>query len=175
MGPTYDCNSSVNSFITRKENAVSRFDFLQDYINAISAAKRDDYTLNPGKSESRIRQMEIEVGITIPAELKQFYAFSYGARLDEYKILTIPEIVEQLAELRQTYGDLWKESIFPFAYLMGVGDFVAFDLEKLSVDGLSIIDCFHELPPDRWNVICFGLRTWLERMIGSNFQPFWLK
>jgi hypothetical protein len=154
---------------------VSKFDFLQDYVNSIPATKRGIYTLNPGESESQIRRMEIEAGITIPAELKQFYVFSYGARLDEYKILTIPEIVEQLAELRQTYEDFWKESIFPFAYLMGVGDLVAFDLEKPSVGGLSIIDCFHELPPDRWNGICFGLRTWLERMISSDFQPFWLK
>ncbi len=158
-----------------EEAAVSKFDFLQEYVNSLPATKRGSYILNPGKSESQIRQMEIEVGITIPAELKQFYAFSHGARLDEYKILTVPEIVEQLAELPQTYGDFWKESIFPFAYLMGVGDLVAFDVEKLSADGLSIIDCFHELPPEQWNVICFGLKTWLESMISSDFQPFWLK
>jgi hypothetical protein len=168
-------NSPTGGFITRKEATVSKFDFLQDYINGLSDTKRGGYILKPGKSESEIRQLEVEVGITIPTELEEFYAFSYGARLNEYKILTVSEIIEQLYELRQTYGDAWKESVFPFAYLMGVGDLIAFDLEKLNADGMSIVDCFHELSPGQWNVICFGLRTWLERMTSSDFQPFWLQ
>ena len=60
------------------------------------------------------------------------------------------------------------------AYLIGVGDFVAFDLENATNDGLLILDCFHELSPENWEGICFGLKTWLEKMVQNQFRPFWL-
>lgn len=64
----------------------------------------------------------------------------------------------------------------PFAYVRGVGDVVAFDLDKRNVHGLTlVVDCFHELSPSQWEGICFGLRTWLQGMARNGFQPFWLQ
>jgi hypothetical protein len=154
---------------------MSKFDFLSIYIKNLPDDERNSYLLRAGKSETEIGQLEAEAGIVVPNELREFYKFSYGAELNEYKILTISEIAEFLPELHWTYEDSWRESIFPFAYLVGVGDFIAFDVEQQNAAGLLILDCFHELSPEEWNGICFGLKNWMMKLAENNFVPFWLE
>jgi hypothetical protein len=63
---------------------------------------------------------------TYPDELKDFYSMSYGAFLGEYEILTPPEIKNLLSELRWAYGENWRDSVLPFAYVRGIGDVITF-------------------------------------------------
>jgi len=130
--------------------------------------------LEPGLEAAEIARLEAEAGITVPGELKAFYAFSYGADLAEHRILTIEEISEHLASLRETYRDTWRDTIVPFAFVVHVGDLVAFDLTQSGPDGLLILDCFRELGPAEWEGICFGLKNWIERMVENDLEPFWL-
>jgi hypothetical protein len=157
--------------------AMSEFDFLKAYIDKLPKQERNDYFLRPSIGEAEIRQIESETGVVVPIELREFYRFSYGAKLSEYKILTISEIAELLSKLRKTLPkDFYmKDSILPFAYLVGVGDIVAFDLEQSSADGLLILDGFVEFLPDKWEGVCFGLKIWLAKMVENRFHPFWLK
>jgi len=155
---------------------MSNFDFLRAYIDSLSADRKGDYryALRSGRDESEIRQLEMEAGIAVPEDLAEFYHFSYGADLGSYKILTLSEIATLVVELRETNAGYWRDSILPFAYVIDVGDSVAFDLEQSSKDGLLILDCFHELPPAEWKGICFGLKSWLVQMAENDFEPFWL-
>jgi hypothetical protein len=155
---------------------LSGFDFLRIYIDGLSDERKGDYkyALKSGKDESEIRQLETDAGIAVPGDLVAFYNFSYGADLGCYKILTISEIVTLVAELREINAGYWRDSILPFAYVIDVGDSVAFDLEQSDKDGLLILDCFHELLPTEWKGICFGLKNWLVQMVENDFEPFWL-
>jgi hypothetical protein len=175
---------------------VSKFDFLTAYIERLpdsnafellktctSAGDREHYkwkngykyALRPGMGETELRLLEAEAGVVVPEELREFYMFSYGADLGDHRILTIPEITTLISELQGVYKDLWRDSILPFAYVMDLGNFIAFDLgQASSTQGLPILDCFHELSPEEWKVICFGLKNWLVQMVENDFQPFWL-
>jgi hypothetical protein len=157
---------------------MEEFAFLRDYIESLPIGKRhhSDYPfiLKTGINEAKIRVFEVEFGIIVPRELRLFYVFSYGANLSDYKMLTIPQIIEQIGWLRSA-GEFWKDSIFPFARVIDVGDVIAFDLDESNDIGLKILDGFHETPPVEWKGICFGLKTWLIKMVENDFHPFWLK
>jgi hypothetical protein len=155
------------------DTTVNIFEFLRSCCTSIAAARKCTCVFAPGLNLVEITQIEQKTGLTIPNELREFYQFSYGALLCEYKILTIPEIASLLLEIREVYGPSEK-SMLPFAYLMGVGDFVAFDLTREEEGKNLILDGFHELPPDEWQGICFGLTIWLERLAQNQFEPFWL-
>lgn len=63
-------------------------------------------------------------------------------------ILTPGEIKSLLGEMRQPYKQDWNESLVPFAYVRGVGDVIAFDLDQRNAHGLAlVVDGFHELSP----------------------------
>ena len=159
---------------------MSEFSFLKEYIEHLSEEERNDpylgFTLREGKDTLEISQVELQAGVSVPEELKEFYQFSYGAELDEYKILTVREIANLLPELRSRYGESWTNTVLPFAYVKGVGDVVAFDLASSDEMGhFLVVDGFHEVNPSQWKRVCFGLRTWLVKMTESKFEPFWLK
>ena len=157
---------------------MEEFAFLRDYIASLPFEKRNHshypFVLKKGKNEANIRALEMEFDIVVPCELRVFYTFSYGANLCDYEILTIPKIVEQIDRLR-SLEEFWKDSVFPFARVVDLGDVIAFDLDESGDLGLNILDGFHETPVIDWDGICFGLRTWLVKMIENDFHPFWLK
>jgi cell wall assembly regulator SMI1 len=72
---------------------VSKFDFLKFYCTQLSPETVEHLPckFNPGIDQAQINQLEQQAEITVPDELKEFYEFSYGVRLSEYQILTIPE------------------------------------------------------------------------------------
>ncbi len=162
---------------------MTEFDFLKVYIEGIPESERVHYAhghivygyiLHEGKKTAEIERLEQDVGVVIPDELRHFYQFSYGALLGEYEILTIPKIADLVPQMCSTYEEDWRNSILPFAYLRGVGDVVAFDIGQQNHEGAHLIlDGFHEYGPSKWNRVCFGLRTWLLRMVKSHFHPFW--
>ena len=159
---------------------MSEFSFLKEYIEQLPEEERNDpslgFTLRESKSFLEVSQVESQVGISVPQELKVFYEFSYGAELGEYKILTVSEIANLLSELRSRYGESWVNTVLPFAYVKGVGDIVAFDLTSSDEMGhFLLVDGFHEVNPNQWKGICFGLRNWLVKMTESKFESFWLK
>ena len=162
---------------------MSEFDFLRLYIESIPETERIcymhgcveyGYILQEGKEASDIERLVQEVGIVIPEELKLFYRFSYGALLNEYEVLTVADIAELIPRLRWTYEEDWRDSILPFAHQRDLGNFIAFDLKEQNDEGIYLIlDGFHEYGPSGWDGICFGLRTWLHKMVESHFRPFW--
>jgi len=153
---------------------MSKYEFLLSCCNELDPADYWDCQFAPALSFEEIDNLEARSGITVPAELKDFYQFSYGARLCEYKILTLDEIADTLKELIEVYGVYNRSSLLPFASVLGVGDYVALDL-ALAQDGeLMVVDGFHELGPDEWENICYGLVNWLTKLAKNKFQPFWL-
>ncbi len=160
--------------------SMNEFSFLKEYIKRLPEERRNDpflgYKLWNGKNDLEVVQIEAQMGISVPDELHDFYEFSYGAELGEYKILTVTEIADLISKLRSRYEESWEDTILPFAYVKGVGDIVAFDLERSDEMGqFLLIDGFHEINPALWKDICFGLRNWLVKMTESKFEPFWLR
>jgi SMI1 / KNR4 family (SUKH-1) len=159
---------------------MSEFNFLKQYIERLSEEERNDpflgYKLGKGKPGLEVSQVESRLGVSVAEELKEFYEFSYGAELGEYKILSISEIANLISELHSRYEDNWKDTVLPFAYVKGVSDIVAFDLANSNEMGqILMVDGFHEMDPQQWKGICFGLRNWLIKMTENKFEPFWLK
>jgi hypothetical protein len=152
---------------------MNGYTFLKAHIDALPRRKSHQYSLDPAISEAEIGEHEKRTGVIVPDELREFYQLSYGARLSDYKVLTIPEIVERRSLI--PWQSQPRRSILPFAYLIGVGDFIAFDLERTSSSGLQVLDGFVEHPAEQWLPICYGLKTWLPGMIETNFEPFWLR
>jgi hypothetical protein len=151
------------------------FDFLRLYVDGLPDDRRKYFNLLPGLDASEVASMAAQAGITVPDELKALYTFSYGAELDEYHILTVPQIVETLEDLRDVYDyQPPGEGILPFAYLHGSGDYVALDLARKNSVGYAVLDGFHEHAPEEWKVICFGVRNWLRQMAEHGFKSFWL-
>ena len=154
------------------------FEFLRHYIESLSYSKKDSdykYFPNSGKSEKQITYFAVQAGLRrLPSELNEFYKFSYGAHLGQYKILTISEITDALYELSKVPKELQRRFIFPFAQVTDAGDLIAFDLRKSNSRGFLILDGFHEYPPVKWKSICFGLRVWLQKIASNSFEPFWL-
>ena len=151
------------------------FGFLIEYVENLQAEKRQEITLYDGINMRSMKNLEKDLGFVIPNELKSLYKISYGAIFDEFKILRIPEIDELIKEIKITYQETYRNTIIPFAYLVGVGDFISLD-STVEKDGkLLILDCFHELPANEWSPICYGLDTWVKKIIDNDFQPFWLK
>jgi hypothetical protein len=139
-------------------SCMGKFAFLKSYIAQLPEAERNDpycgYVLKESKDAAGINRLESKAEIPLPEELKEFYEFSYGALLSEYKMLTISEIANLLGEMRCLYEDDWRSSILPFAYVRGVGDVVAFDLNESDENGLLLVlDGFHESPPTQWKGI----------------------
>jgi hypothetical protein len=173
-------NEVKKQFRIEKSADMSEFNFLKQYIERMPEEERNNpflgYKLGKGKQGLEVSQVESQVGISVPDELKEFYEFSYGAELGEYKILTVSEIASLISELRSRYAHNWKDKVLPFAYVKGVGDMVAFDLASSNELGQFLtVDGFHEIDPMQWKGICFGLRNWLIKMTESKFEPFWLK
>ncbi len=158
---------------------MSSFNFLKEYLERLPEEERNDpylgFALRKGKDRAEVNQVELEVGVSVPEELKEFYEFSYGAELGEYQILTISEIANLLAQLHSRYEESWTNTVLPFAYVRGVGDVVALDLTRSDeMKHFLVVDGFHEVNPSQWKSICFGLREWLVKMTENKFEPFWL-
>ncbi|MGB8648911.1 MAG: SMI1/KNR4 family protein [Anaerolineae bacterium] len=154
---------------------MPRFAFIQEYIEHRSPQMCESYVLG-GKPQYQIASLEADAGLALPAELKEFYEFAYGGRLGGYKLLTIPDIVSMLGEIHERYaGTPIPDSILPFAYLIDVGDFIILDIARATAEGTLVLDGFHELSPEQWKGICYGLETWLREMVASEFEPFWLE
>ena len=152
----------------------SDYQFLIAYIASLREGKRSNFVLPKGKSSEELTVLEASFDVTVPNELKEFYNFSYAPKLDEYQFLSVDKVKEFQIQLLATYRALHKESVLPFSRVVGTGDFIALDVNEIKAEGILILDGFHEIPPSEWTGICYGLRNWLERMVKSNFQPFWL-
>lgn len=153
--------------------------FLREYVeslaNVADAELEGGYYLNPGADREYLNKVQLQEGIVVPDELVSLYMFTYGAKLGDYILLTLPEVASLVREMRETYKEQWLEGVLPVFYVQGVGDTIAINTREVDSRGKSLIlDGFHELPPSEWKEIGFGLQNWLENMTKNRFQPFWL-
>jgi hypothetical protein len=153
---------------------MSDFTFLKDYCDNMPSRWKCGCEFKNGLSRAEIQRLAAQVQIAVPTELMRFYEWSYGAKLCEYQIYTIPQIADTLVRLRTVYGRYERATILPFGYFHGVGDYVAFDVADRRDDKIAIVDGFHELSPDEWKIVTYGLEHWLRELAENDFEPFWL-
>ena len=157
---------------------MAEFGLVAAYFDRLPQHLREDssypFNLPHGLDHGEIAGLDDIAGIPLPNELLLFYEFSYGAQLGEYKILTAEEVCECRTILESTYGSDWNFDLIPFARVIDTGDFILLDPVRVEGEGLAILDGFHELPPEEWNVICYGIQAWLKAMVESEFTPYWL-
>lgn len=154
---------------------MSTFSFLAAYYSELSEEWRNYCSLPEGISEGSLSYLLAKTEIELPPELLALYRYSYTPRFMDYVILTPEGVKERIDALKTVWSDEWNDDYIPFADLLGVGDLVVFDVGEMSEAGPLVRDGFHEFAPKDWEPICYGLREWLFRMAGSNFEPFWLK
>jgi hypothetical protein len=158
---------------------MEKYKFIIAYIEGLPGSARHNpeypYALREGLGIDEARQLAHASNFPIPSELQDFYAFSYGASLGEYSILTVNEIASLTREMQATYEEAWIDTMLPFAYVRDLGNVIVFDLSEMDSQGrYSIKDAFHELAPPQWERICYGMKTWLCKMVNHHFEPFWL-
>ena len=144
-------------------------------MNKLPSEERESCRFYPPIGNEEINQYLSNYKFNLPANFTQFYLFSHGAILEEFKILNLTEIYNFIREIRETYFPDYINTIIPFAYIMDTGDFFAFDMEKRNEVGYRILDCFHEVGPADWNEICYGFTPWLREFIKNNMSYYWLK
>ena len=159
---------------THRGKMDNKLKLIKIHIEEQLKNKNDLIKLNQGLNHKEITKLENKYNLVLPQQLRDFYEFSYGAQLDEYQILTIPEIIETKQSLVEIYQKEWKETILPFGYLLGVGDIIAIDTSIKNEEGYSVLDGFHELPPKEWKVVCNGILKWIQLLINNDCQSFWL-
>ena len=151
----------------------NKFNFLIE-AGKLSSEEYLPYRFYPPISIEEINHFLKSANLEIPGSLKTFYQFSHGAQLSELHIFSFPEIVENIQAHKDTYSPDFRDTLLPFAEILGTGDFFCFDMGKPNEKEYPILDCFHEIGPDEWEEICFGLIPWLKAMIENNFDPYWL-
>jgi len=152
---------------------VAAYEFLTDYLEKLSKERRSVFHLNEGIQDNEINEMLKKLELILPKDFLIFYQFSYGAVLEELKILNPIEINDFRNELREIHEESIKDSIIPFAFISGTGDFFSFELNN--ENEYKILDCFHEFPPNKWVEICNSFRVWLKKFLENDLEPYWLE
>jgi len=107
--------------------------------------------------------------------MRALFMSTYGGQFGEYELLTVPRMKEMSIQLEAIYEDRWNTDLLPIFLVRGTGDSIAMDLSDINADGhAQILDGFHEVPPEEWTKLGYGLRNWLLRMAENDFRPFWL-
>ena len=158
-------------------NSTYDFGFLSDAVHEGPSQSGEGQPAAQLRKSRAIREVQRDAEsahLVLPPELEALLAFTDGADLGDYRILTVREVREAIVLLRQTYGTDWREELIPFALLMGVGDYVLIDPSDAGAEGPAIIDGFHEQSPREWKVIRHGLLSWLMELSQHGFEPYWL-
>lgn len=134
---------------------------------------------NIGASDSEIASLIENEASKLPEEYLDLLRHFNGFRLFVYeelsgfKFLGTAEIIEEAKLQKEIYGEDWDESVVIFCQLICDGDFIGF---RFNQDGsYSILDCFHEINPNEWQVVSGSLEAFLEKLIVEKGKKFWLE
>lgn len=160
--------SGSPSIFGRLERAVTALP------RVVREAKEYPFRLPPGMPEGRVVSLSNFLGVEMPKDLLELYRETYGAQLGEFWLMTAEEIKGARREMRQVYGDEWRPELLPFLWIKDTGDHLVLDLARRRDGKAAILDAYHELPPTRWSLICFGLDAFFTMLVERDFEPFWL-
>lgn len=151
---------------------------LKQAVDALPPLVREaegyQFRFPPGLPAAQVAALPGFVGVELPPDLKELYTGTYGAQLGEFWLLTGEEIKEARHKLSQTYGEDWQPDLLPFLSIKDTGDYLVLDLARTRGGRPAVLDGFHEEPPDRWSLICFGLSEFFARLVAADFEPYWL-
>ena len=133
-------------------------------------------------TDTEISKFEKANKIMLPDDYKEFLKTSNGATLFkdiEYGqwgcvLYGLDELIEKSKQVKNAYGDLFKESWLVFAEWLGDGDLFIFDLEKVSNNEKKYLlyggGC--DSPADYRYLRNFEI--WLDRLIVAQGAKYWL-
>lgn len=152
--------------------------FLREYVDAlppvIQGAPKYGFKLPPGLKPAEVGGLEKLAGTPLPAALLALFQETYGAEMGGYWLLTAQEIHDARRNLSRQYPAGWRPAFIPFIQLEESEDFLVLDPARADERGCAILDAQRELRPATWPTICYGLRTWLRRMVAEDFSAYWL-
>jgi len=134
------------------------------------------FDLNKPLDFHELVEAKLMNSIKLPESYESFLQTYNGGKLynyenlDGYKLLSIDEIKRITNDVATAYEDDWLENILIFAEIIGEGNYLAFDFSR----NCAILDCYHEEIPKNWSTICKDFDTWLNKLIESNGEKFWL-
>jgi len=137
------------------------------------------FSKKTGASEEELaRHVDID-GVNIPQDyvslLRNYNGFSLFEFEDigGFKFYGAEEVNNETRFLKKSYGADWDNSLIIFCNIIGNGDFIAF---RTYPNGTyDILDCYHDDVPANWIKICDSLDEFIEMLINSKGDLYWLK
>ncbi|WP_341350756.1 SMI1/KNR4 family protein [Sabulibacter ruber] len=82
------------------------------------------------------------------------------------------EVNKETRFLKESYEEDWDSSLIVFCSIIGNGDFIAFRTYPKGT--YDILDCYHDDVPANWMKICDSLEEFIEKLISSKGNLYWL-
>lgn len=132
---------------------------------------------NRGASEDEIRDLERVSSNNIPFDYIRlltiyngFVLFNFDD-LAGFRFFSSVILPEENSFVKSIYDEGWAKDVSFFCQEYGSGNYLGF---KTNGSKYQIIDCCQSDPPEYWQVISHSLYDFLEKLINSRGEPFWL-
>lgn len=135
------------------------------------------FKMNLASSTEKVEDIEKLIGREFPTDYRRFLNKYNGARLYDYDgidgfvILGCEEIVKANNFAKATFEEDWPSHLLVFAKYIGESNYLAFNMLQEN----SVVDCYFEEIPRNWSVIANSFDDFLDRLIGSEGNKYWLK
>jgi cell wall assembly regulator SMI1 len=163
----------------RRTEVVLRNMSEQRRIRELFEIVRRDHTFNLPLHETRIEELERQIGYKLPADLKEFYKLCNGATLFEdwsYRFVPLDEMRRvriDILGVDEDWPDAPTDSWYSICDVQDGND-IAADLASVRGTFCWILNCFHEEFPFV-AIIALSFTEFLGRALKSRREHFWLE
>jgi len=131
-------------------------------------------------TELEIENLSRTFDFRLPAEYLDFLLCYNGLELYKYEdvggfeFFDASNLIEQNDSIRGDYDPVdWDSSIILFCRIIGEGNYLGFRIKN--ENQYEVVDCFHESLPLEWVAIVTSFDYFLNRLIETGDEKFWLK
>ena len=136
------------------------------------------FEMNSAASESDMEMVRKYFNYALPPDYMSFLQVFDGATffkvqdIGGFSFLSCRELIAVNDFQKKNLGDEWRNDIL-FCECLGDGDYIGFRI--LDNNSYLILDCFSEEVPDEWSDIHQSFDSFLQLLIESKGEKFWLR
>lgn len=134
--------------------------------------------VNEPATDHEIQEANKHFGYRIPADYISFLRHFNGAvffkveDIGGFQFLGCSQLIRLNQFQKENLEEDWNDEIILFCSCLGDGDYIGFKVENGK--SYSILDCFAEEVPSRWRSFGKSFDDFLENLIDSKGEKFWL-
>ncbi len=165
------------------ENLISKIKNIFKFKKVVNILSYEELftnlIINNPASSVEIENVNSYFKNRLPQDYLSFLLYTNGCTLFEYKdlggfeFLNSANLISENEFIKNQFDEnVWDENIIMFCSCIGDGDYIGFKI--LDNDRYVIIDCFRECSPSEWETIGNSLDDFIEKILDSNGEKFWL-